>query len=218
MPAKPPPQPQLLPQQPPQHPPPQPLLPKLLKPLKPQPPLPQPLPQLLPQLLPQPLPQLPLPQLLPQLPKLPPLLKPLLFPQLPQQGPPIGQAGGAPISVISLTLPSQMPASTPVKPQPEAPPLVVKIVTVLPIYLCKLSTKLNSPIVVPPFKKVLGDVSCSILWTYIKKCYKLSRIFLALVTLGDYTYYACHIMGRRKLSYVHGGKRNAGKNRFIVNS
>lgn len=51
----------------------------------------------------------------------------------PQHELPSGQAGGAPMSVINLTQPSQIPASTPVKPLPESPPDFVKIVTVWPI-------------------------------------------------------------------------------------
>jgi len=47
----------------------------------------------------------------------------------------------APMSVISLIHPSQMPASTPVKPHPDTPPLSVKIVTVWPICLNRLSNK-----------------------------------------------------------------------------
>ena len=53
----------------------------------------------------------------------------------------------APISVISLIVQPQIPASTPVNPLPDRPPLVVKIVTVWPIWRLKLSSK-NSPMVI----------------------------------------------------------------------
>jgi len=43
---------------------------------------------------------------------------------------PIGHAGGAPISAKSLTQLMSTDNSTPVKPLPDKPPLVVKIVTV----------------------------------------------------------------------------------------
>ncbi len=54
-----------------------------------------------------------------------PLKPPLLPQELPR-----GQVGAAPKSVISLMLQSHTAARTPVKPLPEIPPLVVKIVTV----------------------------------------------------------------------------------------
>jgi hypothetical protein len=48
---------------------------------------------------------------------------------------PTGQAGGAPMLVISLTTHSSTQAKMPVNPAPDNPPLSVKIVTVWPIYL-----------------------------------------------------------------------------------
>ena len=45
------------------------------------------------------------------------------------------------MAVISFTEQSVIPASTPVKPDPEMPPLIVKMVTVWPICLDKLLIK-----------------------------------------------------------------------------
>lgn len=87
-----------------------------------------------------PMPRIPRPppqvQVPPHAPPLLPQVQPTSPPNSgkpPQQELPSGQAGGAPISVINFTQPSQMPASTPVKPLPDKPPDFVKIVTVWPI-------------------------------------------------------------------------------------
>ena len=57
------------------------------------------------------------------------------------QAEPTGHAGGAPISAKSLTQWQSAESNTPVKPLPESPPLVVKMVTVWPICLNMLSTR-----------------------------------------------------------------------------
>lgn len=55
---------------------------------------------------------------------------------------PTAQPGAGPMLVMSLTKQGFTSRITPVKPQPDCPPLVVKMVTVSPIKSCKWSTKL----------------------------------------------------------------------------
>jgi len=54
---------------------------------------------------------------------------------------PIGHAGGAPMSASKRTQLQSTVKSTPVKPLPDNPPLVVKIVTVCPMWRHILSTR-----------------------------------------------------------------------------
>ena len=72
-------------------------------------------------------------------------------PMGPVQQLPSGQEGGNPMDVISLTTDGSTATNTPVKPEPDKPPLVVKIVTVLPIYLTRLSNKKST--LSTPFEK-----------------------------------------------------------------
>ena len=70
---------------------------------------------------------------------------------------PTGQAGGAPMSAKSRTQLMSTDKSTPVKPLPESPPDVVKIVTVWPMCLSILSHKhcTCSTMIEPPIAKIL---------------------------------------------------------------
>jgi len=77
-------------------------------------------------------------------------------PMGPLQQEPTGHAGGAPIPVMSLTTPSlPMPASVPVNPDPEIPPLVVKMVTVCPTWRQRLANKRSSGMCLPPLLMIL---------------------------------------------------------------
>jgi len=60
----------------------------------------------------------------------PPANPPKVLLNGPVQLDPSGHAGGAPIDVISFTIPQLTAASVPVNPDPDIPPLFVKIVTV----------------------------------------------------------------------------------------
>lgn len=57
---------------------------------------------------------------------------------------PNGLLGATPMRVISLTMQGVTLRITPVNPLPETPPLVVKIVTVSPTYLQRISARFSS--------------------------------------------------------------------------
>lgn len=105
------------------------------------------------------------PQPPPQEPPHEPPQEPPQPPQLFQPEPPMQllfkrqQEGAAPMRVISLTTLSSTKAKTPVKPAPEMPPDVVKMVTVLPRKRAmSIDNSGLSMIFLPPFQET-RDVS-----------------------------------------------------------